>query len=82
MDTDIMTDILEEINDIKKYALNEDGARILRITKALERNHKKFGAAYCPCKVDKIPENICPCYDFTDTGICKCGLYQNVIKEE
>lgn len=62
---------------VEGYALNEDGARVLRIIKALERNFNKYGAAYCPCKVERTPENICPCFDYTDTGNCKCGLYKS-----
>ena len=62
---------------VEGYALNEDGARVLRIVKALERNHKKYGAAYCPCKVERIPDNICPCKDYIDGGSCKCGLYKS-----
>lgn len=72
---------LEDYNlstlNIKEWALNEDGARTLRIIKALARNHEKYGAAYCPCKIEHIPENICPCNDYTSTGNCHCGLYKN-----
>lgn len=61
---------------INEWALNEDGAHVLRIIKALHRNHEKYGAAYCPCKIDKITENICPCKDYSDTGKCICKLYK------
>lgn len=63
---------------IDEWALNEEGARVLRIIKALEHNYQKYGAAYCPGKVERINENICPCFDYTTTGICKCGLYKPV----
>lgn len=62
---------------LNEWALNEDGARVLRIIKALERNQEKYGAAYCPCKVERTNENICPCYEYSDTGVCKCGLYKS-----
>ena len=72
--------MLEEYNmenlNIKEWALNSDGERVLRIIKALHRNHEKYGAAYCPCRTEHIPENICPCKEYKETSICKCGLYK------
>lgn len=62
---------------IKEYALNDDGARVLRIIKGLESNFKKYGASYCPCKIDKIEDNICPCKDYRETGNCICKLYKS-----
>lgn len=32
---------------------------------------------YCPCKVQKTEENLCPCRDLYDKGVCVCGLYVN-----
>ena len=34
---------------------------------------KKGG--YCPCKVQKIPENLCPCDEFINGKICHCNLW-------
>lgn len=34
---------------------------------------KKDG--YCPCKVQKIPENLCPCDEFINEKICHCNLW-------
>lgn len=34
---------------------------------------------YCPCKIQKIEENKCPCDDFINTGKCCCKLW---IKED
>jgi len=31
---------------------------------------------YCPCKVQKVEENLCPCRDLYDKGVCVCGLYE------
>lgn len=59
------------------WALNNDGARVLKIIEALRRNYKKYGAPYCPCKIDRIPDNICPCKEHLTSGVCKCGLYKS-----
>lgn len=61
---------------IKTWALNDDGERVLRTIEALKRNFKKYGAAYCPCKIERIPDNICPCKENREQGTCKCGLYK------
>lgn len=37
---------------------------------------KKKGG-YCPCKIGKEEENLCPCKDYRDTGHCHCNLYKN-----
>lgn len=46
------------------------------IKKAIEENE-----GFCPCKVEKIPENKCLCEDFLNSnkiGKCKCGRYEKV----
>lgn len=32
---------------------------------------------YCPCRLERIPENKCMCKQFREQeeGICHCGLY-------
>lgn len=32
---------------------------------------------YCPCRLEKIPDNKCMCKEFRDQeiGTCHCGLY-------
>lgn len=37
---------------------------------------KKKGG-YCPCKIGKEDENLCPCKEYRDTGHCHCTLYKN-----
>ena len=37
----------------------------------------------CPCLIEhKIPEDICPCKTFLDTGECRCQLFTKVKNEE
>jgi ferredoxin-thioredoxin reductase catalytic subunit len=62
--------------EILKWALNDDGKKILRIINSLEQNYIKYGKSYCPCKIQKIDDNICPCKDYKEFGICICGLYK------
>lgn len=42
------------------------------IEKALIDNN-----GYCPCRIERIPENRCMCKDFREQkeGVCHCGLY-------
>ena len=57
--------------------LNEDEKYVAQIRKALEAR-----GGYCPCRVQKTPENICPCEEFRSQvedpsfeGYCHCRLY-------
>lgn len=58
--------------------LSSDRNRVSKIMDALNSNILKYGAAYCPCKLDKSQENICPCEEFRtnkDMKKCHCGIY-------
>ena len=36
---------------------------------------------FCPCAIQHIPENVCPCKDFREQkepGLCLCGRYEKV----
>ena len=53
------------------------------------KNFEKYGKYYCPCKAEKIDDNVCnPCVDSPDEikemGHCTCNLYfdPNWKKEE
>lgn len=46
------------------------------VVEGLQKNIAKYGAPYCPCKVQRVDENICPCLEFRTQGICECGLYE------
>ncbi|MCX6090484.1 MAG: hypothetical protein NTX88_09005 [Candidatus Atribacteria bacterium] len=50
------------------------------VVKGLLSKNQRFGDFYCPCRIDNIPENICPCLftrqgDVEKNGKCHCGLY-------
>ena len=58
----------------KKVVIDE------KVEKKVEENYKNHGVPYCPCRVKKIPENICPCIylvkDLEEKGRCLCGLFK------
>ena len=60
-----------------KVEFNKDKEIVKLIQEGLK---KKDG--YCPCKLEKIPENKCMCKEFRDQnadpefeGFCHCKLY-------
>lgn len=60
-----------------KVRLNDDAEMVARIRKGLERT-----GGYCPCRIRRIPENICICKEFREQiadpefeGLCHCRLY-------
>ena len=52
------------------YTLNPKKEHVDLIVEGL-----KAKDGYCPCKVGKEPQNICPCDDFINTGKCCCKLW-------
>ncbi len=64
-----------------KIKLNEE-----KKVNTLLRGQNKFiseeGAPFCPCKLQHIDSNICPCVDCLDeteeTGHCHCQMYVKV----
>ena len=59
---------------MKGYRINSNTEHVNVIIKGLLK-----GNGNCPCKLAKTPENLCPCDEFVETGICHCGLW---VKEE
>lgn len=56
---------------------NEDKELVALIRQGLEKS-----GGYCPCRVEKTPENKCICQEFRDQiadptfeGYCHCMLY-------
>ncbi len=57
--------------------LNPDADFVARLESALEMR-----GGYCPCRLQRIPENVCPCAEFRGQmadpayeGFCHCRLY-------
>lgn len=60
-----------------KIIFNEDEKVVAAIREGLKRKE-----GYCPCKIQRIPENICMCEEFRNQiadpdfeGYCHCKLY-------
>ena len=56
--------------EYKGYMLNPDKKHVDLIIEGLKKKDR-----YCPCRVQKIPENICCCTDFIENGHCCCKLW-------
>ena len=52
------------------YKINPDEKHVDSIIKGL-----KAKEGYCPCKVQKVEGNLCPCDEFITTGECHCKLW-------
>lgn len=60
-----------------KIIFNEDEKVVAAIREGLKRKD-----GYCPCRIQRIPENICMCEEFRNQiadpnfeGYCHCRLY-------
>ncbi len=50
------------------------------LIEGLLAKRERFGDFYCPCKIDHIQENVCPCLEtrmgsVEQNGKCHCGLF-------
>lgn len=73
---------LEDVKKIaveKKWKLNPDPKKLDGLLQAENKLKEKFGEYYCPCKIKRIPENVCPCKDspqeIAKDGHCHCGMF-------
>jgi ferredoxin-thioredoxin reductase catalytic subunit len=64
----------------QKYNMLIDDNSADCVLKGLEFNKIEYGKRYCPCKVKRIKDNICPCKDMREKQECYCGLYVKDIK--
>ncbi|MCR8433328.1 MAG: ferredoxin-thioredoxin reductase catalytic domain-containing protein [Candidatus Korarchaeota archaeon] len=58
---------------------NSDDVIVRGIILGEIRNMVRYGHAYCPCRIQKIREHICPCEpakeEIRRNGICTCKLF-------
>lgn len=50
------------------------------VLEGLLQKKQMYGDFYCPCRLENIPENICPCLETRSNrvrkeGRCRCGLF-------
>lgn len=71
----------QQIAEQNGWKLNPDLKVVENIIKAENNLHQKFGEYYCPCRLQKIPDNICPCrhaqQEIEKDGKCHCQLFFN-----
>ncbi len=75
--------IIERIFKVRnfKIKLNEE-KKVYALLKGQNHFIGEEGAPYCPCKLQHIDENICPCEECLDEaeelGHCHCQMYVKV----
>jgi ferredoxin-thioredoxin reductase catalytic subunit len=68
---------IENFARLRGYHFNEMKEPLVE---GLLKKHERYGDFYCPCKIDNIPENVCPCLETRSgsverDGRCHCGLF-------
>src|SRR5271157_4545737 len=73
------------INDFKTIAsehqwrLNSDEEMVEKLLNSENLIFSKFGNFYCPCRIQHLEENICPCTkaqkEIDEQGHCLCMLF-------
>jgi len=58
-----------------KFVYTENTEIFKAITSGLMKAKTEMGEYYCPCKLSKTEENICPCVEYRETAKCHCQLY-------
>ncbi len=68
---------MKENNLPENVKINPDENFVAKLRNAMEKN-----GGYCPCRLQRIPENICICKEFQEqladesfSGYCHCRLY-------
>ena len=62
---------------MKGYRLNPNKDFVARI---IEGVYRKNG--HCPCRRDETEETLCPCDEFINTGVCRCGLFVRIEEKQ
>ena len=55
---------------MKGFRINKNKEHVKVIMEGLLRKN-----GHCPCKVQQISENLCPCDEFVESKICHCDLW-------
>ena len=56
---------------------NPDEVFVRNLRKRIKNNN-----GYCPCKLERNPDNKCPCKDFREGRGCDCGLYIELSEDD
>jgi len=68
---------MDEYARLKVYVFNDMKEELVQ---GLLAKNRRFGDFYCPCRMEHVPEFMCPCKptrggDVERNGKCYCGLY-------
>lgn len=63
---------LLKVSNSTGFIINKDREKVRKILDALNRRN-----GYCPCGGNGN-QFLCPCTNMRESGICKCGLFENV----
>lgn len=74
IDLEYAMSFIDYIARVYHRDVNEE--RKMPVAKGLISNYNRYGVMYCPCKIDKTPDTICPCRDMRIHMVCKCGLFE------
>ncbi|ODS35483.1 hypothetical protein BEH94_06520 [Candidatus Altiarchaeales archaeon WOR_SM1_SCG] len=69
----------EEYAKTNGFNVNPKDKVLSVVIEGLIAKQEKFGKRYCPCRIQRIQENICPCVYHKDEikkdGECHCQLF-------
>lgn len=70
---------MEVIAKEKGWKLNPNPKIVSALIQSENKLKEKYGEFYCPCKIERTAENICPCAEaqneINQTGHCHCNLF-------
>jgi len=76
---DFVVKIMEYIAKRNNWRLSSNRERVRLLIAHLIANWANYGHPYCPCRLERIRENICPCVwafeEIKNEGKCKCRLF-------
>lgn len=76
---DVAKSAVESVAKQRNLFIQPDEKRYNAIILSLVKNKAKYGEYYCPCRINRTPENVCPCKkmesDILESGKCHCGLF-------
>ncbi|HEX3031060.1 MAG TPA: ferredoxin-thioredoxin reductase catalytic domain-containing protein [Bacillota bacterium] len=61
---------ISEYARLRDFDFDEDKGVVLE---GLLEKQAKYGDFYCPCRIDNVPENICPCAETRSGSVQKNG---------
>lgn len=74
---DEITKRVDNFARIRHYVFKDTKDLVLE---GLMQKKDAYGDFYCPCRLENVPENICPCLEtrmnrVLKEGSCRCGLF-------